>query len=182
MYGNQEGTNMSRSYRWLVLAVSLLSISAASSAQTSVAGANTSCDFDANKQLAVEYDRVELPTKKKVLGNSVPYGKVWAPGDKPLTLFANTPFAVGGKSFPNGAYTMFLLPEQKSWTLIISKGTDTSGKYDEAQDLARIPMQFGELPQSEPAFTAYFAHVAANQCNLRLDLEKVRSWVVFEQK
>ncbi len=173
---------MFRSYRWLVLAVSLIFIPAASPAQTSVADANTSCNFDANKQLAVEYHRVELPTKKKVLGNSVPYGKVWAPGGKPLTLFANTPFSVGDKSFPDGAYTMFLLPEQKSWTLIISKSSDTSGKYDEAQDLARIPMQFGDLLQSEPAFSAYFAHVAADQCNLRLDLEKSRSWVVFQQK
>ncbi len=43
-------------------------------------------------------------------------------------------------------------------------------------------MQFGDLLQSEPAFSAYFAHVAADQCNLRLDLEKSRSWVVFQQK
>ena len=77
---------------------------------------------------------------------------------------------------------MFIVPEEKSWTLVISKSTDTSGKYDEAQDIARIPMQFGKLQQAEPAFTAYFAHIAPDQCNLRLDLEKARAWVVFKRK
>ena len=170
------------SSRWLILAVSLFTISAVSFAQTSVSDANTTCNFDPNKQLAVDFRRVELAPKKKALGNSIPYGKVWAPGGKPLTLFANTPFTVGGKDISDGAYTMFILPEEKSWTLIISKSTDTSGKYDEAQDVARIPMEFGKLPQAEPAFIAYFAHIAPDQCNLRLDLEKARAWVVFKRK
>ncbi len=50
------------------------------------------------------------------------------------------------------------------------------GKYDEQQDLARIPMQFGELPKPESEFTAYFAHVAPDQRNMRLDLQKARAW------
>lgn len=170
------------SLRWFIVAVPLLTISAVSLAQTSVADTNTTCNFDSNKQLAVEYRRVELTPKKKALGNSIPYGKVWTPGGKPLTLFANTAFTVGGKDIADGAYTMFILPEEKSWILIVSKSTDTSGKYDEAQDLARIPMEFGKLPQTEPAFSAYFAHIAPDQCNLRLDLEKARAWVVFKRK
>lgn len=169
------------SFRWLLLVVSLFTISAGCIAQTSVSDDNTACNFDPNKQLAVEYRRVEFPPQKKALGSTIPYGKVWVPGGKPLTLFANTTFTVGGKNFSDGAYTMFILPEEKSWILIISKSTDTGGKYNSAQDVARIPMQFGELPQAEPEFTAYFAHVAADQCNLRLDLEKARSWVVFKQ-
>lgn len=173
---------MFSSSRWLILAVSLVVISVASPAQTSDSDANTACNFDSNKQLAVEYRRVDLAPKKKALGNSIPYGKVWAPGGKPLTLFANTAFAVGGKDVSNGAYTLFIVPEEKSWTLVVSKSTDTSGKYDEAQDIARLPMQSGKLLQPEPAFTAYFAHVAPDQCNLRLDLEKARNWLVFKRK
>jgi hypothetical protein len=170
------------SFRWLILAVPLLTVPAVCLDQPSVPDLNTTCNFDSSKQLDVDYSRFELPTKKKAFGTSVPYGKVWAPGGKPLTLFANTPFTVGGKDISDGAYTMFILPEEKSWILVISKSTDTSGKYDEAQDLARIPMELGELPQAEPAFSAYFAHIAPDQCNLRLDLEKARAWVVFRWK
>ena len=84
------------------------------------------------------YRRIQFLPQEKVLGNKALYGKVWAPGDKPLTLFANTPVTVGGKDISDGAYTMFILPEEKSWTLIISRSTDTSGKYDESQDLAGV--------------------------------------------
>ncbi len=151
-------------------------------AQTGQTNATTACNFDSNNQLAVEYQRIQVNPKKRVLGGEIPYGKIWTPGDKPMKLFTNTPVAVGSTEIPIGAYTMFVIPEQKKWTLIISKSSDTSGKYNEQLDLARIPMQFGKLDESEPEFTAYFAHVAANQCNLRLDLQKARAWVVFQQK
>ena len=168
--------------RWFVLAVPLLTISAVSLDRPSVSDTNTTCNFDSSKQLDVDYSRFELAPKQKVFGSAVPYGRVWAPGGKPLMLFANTAFTVGQKDISDGAYTMFILPEEKSWTLVISKSTDTSGKYDETQDLARIPMEFGQLNDAEPAFSAYFAHVAPDQCNLRLDLEKTRAWVVFRRK
>ena len=173
---------MHRVLGWFVLSLSVLLIPGISVAQTSKPNATTACNFDPNKQLAVEYQRIQVNPKKKVLGNEIAYGKVWTPGDKPMTLFTNTPVTVVGKEIPIGAYTIFVIPEEKKWTLIISKSTDTSGKYDEQQDLARIPMQFGKLDRAEPEFTAYFAHVAANQCNLRLDLQKARAWVVFQRK
>ena len=173
---------MHRVLGWFVLALSILVIPGISAAQTSRPNATTACNFDPNKQVAVEYQRIQVDPKKKVLGNEIPYGKVWTPGDKPMTMFTNTPVTVAGEDIPIGAYTMFVIPEEKKWTLIISKSTDTSGKYDEQQDLARIPMQFGKLQRAEPEFTAYFAHVAANKCNLRLDLQKARAWVVFQRK
>ena len=163
----------------LLLAAFFLSVGVTVAFAASAADANTTCNFDPNKQIAVDYERVQLSSGKKV---SVPYGKVWAPGGKPLTLFTNTPVNVGGKELPDGAYTMFIIPQEKSWTLVISKSTETSGKYDKASDLARIPMDFGELPQPEPEFSAYFAQTGTNQCNLRLDMGKDRAWVVFQRK
>ena len=99
-----------------------------------------------------------------------------------MTMFTNTPLTVVGKDVPIGAYTLFVIPEEKSWTLIISRSTDRSGKYHEQQDLARIPMQSGELPSSEPQFSVYFAHVAADQCSMRLDVDTARSWIAVSEK
>jgi hypothetical protein len=67
-----------------------------------------------------------------------------------MKFLTNTPVAVAGTDIPIGAYKMFVIPDEKKWTLTISKSTDTSGKYDEQQDLVRIPMQFGKLPEAEP--------------------------------
>ena len=120
--------------------------------------------------------------KRFQFGHEIPYNRVWAPGGRPLTMFINHPVIVGDKELPIGAYTMFIIPSEKQWTLIISRSTDTSGKYDERDDLVRVPMERGELPQAENQFSVYFAHQAPNRCSMRLDLAKERAWIVFQEK
>lgn len=150
-------------------------------AQGTTSTATATCNFDDEKQLAVEYQRVTLNPKKPIPGQ-VPFGKVWAPGGKPMTLFTNTPIQVGPRMLPVGAYTMFAIPTAKQWTLIVSKSTDMSGAYDEQQDLVRVPMQSGELPSPEPEFSVAFEHVAPGQCNIRLDLDKTGHFVTFQKR
>ena len=72
----------------VALLVSVVSVS--SVAQTAGSNATTACNFDPNKQLAVEYQKISVNPKKKVLGDEIAYGKVWTPGDKPMKLFTNT--------------------------------------------------------------------------------------------
>jgi hypothetical protein len=43
-------------------------------------------------------------------------------------------------------------------------------------------MESGEVPMPEPQFSASFAHVAPNQCSLRLEMANKGSWVTFERK
>ena len=150
---------MFASFRWFILAVTVVAISVAAPAQTSASDANTTCNFDSNKQLAVEYRRVEPTKKKDGMGKSIPYGKVWAPGGKPLTLFANTAFAVGWQ----GHFPMAPTPCSSSRTkspgpLSFRKVPTLAANTTKRRILRGIPMQFGKLPQAEPAFTACFAH------------------------
>src|SRR5271166_4820021 len=114
---------MSRFRYLLVLAVSLLFCSS-SFGQGTTSGATASCNFDSNKQVAVEYQRVTVYARKEVFGREIPYDKTWAPGGKPLTLFLSSPMTVGGKELSTGAYTMFVIPSEKRWTLVVSKSTD----------------------------------------------------------
>jgi len=165
----------------LVLLATLLFTSGAFAQGTS-AQATATCDFDSSKQLVVEYQRIAVNSKKLVLGHEIPYNKVWAPGGGAMALFASSPVEVGGKNIPAGGYTMFVVPSENDWTLIISKATDRSGRYDEQDDLVRLPMQYGQLASPEDEFSVYFAHVAPDQCSMRVDLEKARAWVVFDKK
>lgn len=75
-----------------------------------------------------------------------------------------------------------MIADETKWTLIISRSTDTSGKYDEPQDRVRVPMRWGELSSPESTFSIDFAHLAPGQCTMRLDLQKTRAWVVFQIK
>ncbi len=169
-------------YRLIWQLLSVLLCIAAGTALAEEKTATATCNFNRAQQLAVRYRQVVVGAKKKVLGKMIPYGQVWAPGGKPMTMFTNTPVSVGAKDVPTGAFTLFVIPDEKNWTLVISKSTDTSGKYDEHQDLARVPMQVGSLSSPEPQFSVYFAHVAPDQCNMRLDLQKARAFIPFKVK
>jgi hypothetical protein len=139
------------------------------------------CDFDANRQLAVQYQKLP-PSNKPLLGREIVYDKVWGPGGKPLTLFVSTPVSLEGRALPLGAYTMFVIPSAKKWKLIVSKSTDTSGKYDEKDDIVRATMDMGELPHAVNQFSVFFGHIAPNQCALRFELDKVGAFTTFEAK
>lgn len=163
----------------LFLAATLLSI--AVFAQDAPASASATCNFDQDKQLMVEYQPATINPKKPLAGQ-VPLGKVWAPGNKPMTLFINTPVEVGSHMLPIGAYTMFVVPTAKQWTLVVSKSTDMSGAYDEKSDLARVPMDSGELPSPESTLAVSFGHIAPDQCNIRIDLDKYGHFTAFKEK
>lgn len=146
------------------------------------APATAVCDFDSSAQLAVQYQPTSVNTSKPVFGHEVPYNKVWAPGGKPMTMFLSHGVTVDGKDIPVGAYTMFVIPSPNKWTLVVSRNTDTSGKYDKDKDLLRVAMDWGELPSPESAFSIYFAQTAPGQCTMRVDLAKSRAWVDFKKK
>jgi hypothetical protein len=150
-------------------------------AQDAPASATATCNFDEEKQVVVEYQPVTVNLKRPISGQ-VSYGKPWAPGGKPMTLFTNTPIQVGSRLLAIGAYTLFVIPNSKQWTLIVSKSTDMSGAYNEQDDLVRAPMEAGELPNAEASLNVSFGHVAPGQCNLRVDLDKFGHFTPFQEK
>lgn len=143
--------------------------------------ATATCNFDEEKQLVAEYRQVPVKVKKP-LSDQVPFGKVWAPGGKPITLFTNTPVEIGSQKLPIGAYTMFLIPESKQWTLIVSKSTEMSGTYNEKDDVARVPMESGELPSPESSLNISFGHIAKDQCAIRVSVERQGHFTTFQAK
>jgi hypothetical protein len=165
-----------------LVVIVFVSLTGAAVAQDATSGATATCNFDGDKQLAAGYQHVAINLNKPLLGHEIPSGKVWAPGGKPMTLFTNTPVVVGGKQLAVGAYTMFVIPAAKQWTLIISRDLDISGKYYETMDLVRVPMESGELPAPESQFSVSFAHVAPDQCSLRLEVATIGTYVVFQRK
>jgi len=162
--------------------IALLLIACVGIAQNANSGETVTCNFDADRQLVAEYQNIKFNPKKPPLGREIPLGRVWAPGGKPMTLMTNTPVEIGGRSLAAGGYTMFVIPTAKQWTLIVSKSTDTSGKYDESMDVVRVPMESGELPAAEAQFHVTFAHDAPGQCSLRLDVATLGNWAAFKEK
>lgn len=152
-------------------------------AQSQPSNATTTCNFDSQKQLAIDYQPITVNTKKQVLGREIPYGKAWAPGGQAMTLFTNSPVEIEGKELPTGGYNLYVVPEENNkWMLVVSRPGDKNAKYDKNQDVVRIPMDYGQLPSPESQFSVYFAHIAPNQCSMRIDLAQSRAWAVFQEK
>lgn len=70
-------------------------------AQDRTSSDTATCSFDADRELTVEYQRVSFNLKKPVFGHEIPYGKAWAPGGKPLTLFTNSAERSAERCFPS---------------------------------------------------------------------------------
>jgi hypothetical protein len=166
---------------YLVLFSSVLILTTSLFAQEDPPAASATCNFDQEKQLVVEYQHMSVNLKRS-LSSQVPFGKVWTPGGKPLTLFTNTPIQIGSRQLPMGAYTLFVVPNSKQWTLIVSKSTDISGAYNQQDDLVRVPMDSGELPTPEADLNVSFGHVAPQQCNIRIVLEKYGHFASIQER
>ncbi len=92
---------------------------------------------------------------RKIMGGLVPYGKVWRTGaDEATTLTTDKPLTIGGTQVPAGSYTLWTLPSESGWKLIINKQTGQWGtNYDEKQDLARVDMKKSSTSSPVEQFT-----------------------------
>jgi hypothetical protein len=133
------------------------------------------------KKITIDYSRPYL--KGRHVGQELaPFGKVWRTGaNEATTLTTEVDLNIGGTRVPAGKYTLWTLPSEGTWKLIINRQTGQWGtNYDQSQDLARIDMQKAALPQTVEQFTIAFDKKDENTANLNLDWENIRVWVVVK--
>lgn len=127
------------------------------------------------KKITIDYSRPYLKGRK-VGQELAPYGKVWRTGANEATALATEiDLNIGGVKVPAGKYTLYSLPSEGTWKLIINKQTGQWGtQYDESQDLARIDMKKSALPQPVEQFTISFSKTNDTTAELNLDWENTR--------
>lgn len=145
--------------------------------QNSVAQSTTStCTLSDGKQMTIRYNSVSVDESK------VRDGQVWAPGGKPPILFTQTPMNASGSEIPVGAFSLYLLPASKNWTLIVNKNVTQGSAYDQKMDLARIPLQMGEVSENNKELKLILVHAAPQQCNIRVYWAKKAGWAEFKEE
>ncbi|HYL13574.1 MAG TPA: DUF2911 domain-containing protein [Terriglobales bacterium] len=145
--------------------------------------ASAQCKFPDGQTIKVDYSSPRAKSRK-IFGGLVPYGEVWRTGANEATTFiTDTDLTIGGKEVPAGSYTIFTIPNQDKWTLIINKKTGEWGipyKY-EADELARVDMQVSKTPAPVENFTIDFDQMGG-ACTMRLEWENTRATVQFAEK
>ncbi len=145
--------------------------------------AKSTFDLGGGKSVTIDYSSPRAKGRK-IYGELVPFGQVWRTGANEATTFVTTAdLNVGGTTVPAGSYTLFTVPNQDKWTLILSKktgewGTDYPGA---SNDLARIDMKVSKLPSPVEDFTISFEK-AGNGANLNIDWESTRASAMISKK
>ena len=135
------------------------------------------CDFDDGQEISIRYNSLIANPKDEPRN-----GKVWTPGGGPMTLFTATAVTLNNSTIPIGAYSVYVIPGKKEWTLIVNKNVTAGAAYDERQDVARSPMELGEVETPPRELQVSFAHIAPKTCSIRLYYSKTGAFTEFKEK
>jgi DUF2911 family protein len=177
-------TNMRKSSLLIGIFLAALALGAIPiDGQLASPSARASCKFADGKTITVNYSSPRM-RGRKIFGDLVPFGEVWRAGaDEATTFVPNADVIVGGKNVPAGKYTLFTLPAQTKWTLIVSKQTGEWGiPYPgERYDFARMEMKVAKLSSPLENFTISFDRTETN-CTMKLDWETTRASIDIAEK
>jgi hypothetical protein len=136
----------------------------------------------AGKKIAVSYSRPSMKGRA-IFGGLVPWGEVWRTGANEATTFTTeADVVIGGLKVPKGEYSLFTIPTEKQWTLVINKTAKQWGafKYDAAQDLGRVPMTVATAAKPVEQFTIELVP-AGKKATLKLSWDKTVASVAIVQ-
>src|SRR5437899_1132506 len=145
--------------------------------------ASAQCKFSDGKSIKVDYSSPRVKGRK-IFGGLVPYDQVWRTGANEATTFVTTAnLTAEGKDIPAGNYTIFTVPAQDKWMLIINKHTGEWGipyKY-ESEELARVPMYVSATSSPVENFTINL-NQSDGSCTLQMSWENTQASVKISEK
>jgi hypothetical protein len=166
-----------------IAAASIAALSLAGSASAEKDRASPHADVTATlagKPIKVSYGRPFMKGRA-IFGGLVPWGQVWRTGaDEATTFTTEADVVIGGLKVPKGEYSLFTLPTEKQWTLVLNRTAKQWGafKYDAAQDLGRAPMTVTTATKPVEQFTIEMVP-AGKQLTLRLSWDKTVATVAI---
>ena len=110
-----------------------------------------------------------------IFGELIEYNKVWRLGANEATeieFFQNV--KIGDTKVKKGRYTLYCIPSEDKWTLLLNKDTDSWGAfvYDAKKDIARVDVPVQALPTAIEAFSMSFEKNSGS-FNLNIGWDKV---------
>jgi hypothetical protein len=119
---------------------------------------------------------------RTIFGSLVPYGQVWRTGANNATKITfSTPVKLNGTEIAAGSYSIYTIPGEGEWTIIINKNVGQSGtQYDEKADVARFKATPVTLTKPMETFVIEFTEIRDESALLNLVWEKTLVPIRFE--
>ena len=123
--------------------------------------------------IEINYNR---PSKRGrvVFGNLVPYGKIWRTGANSGTeLTFSTDVTVAGSVINAGTYTLFTIPNEESWEVMLYSQTDlwsVPRDWDESKIIFRSSFDANVSTDGDSmeTFSIWIGNVTNNDCHLNM--------------
>jgi hypothetical protein len=169
---------MTRSTTVFLAGFATLALAGAASAQRYTSPPASVDAVIAGDHITIEYYAPSMHGRK-IMGNLVPYGEVWCTGANWATkITTEADLDINGLKLPKGSYSIWTLPDDKQWMLIINKQTGQFHlNYDESQDFARVKMNLKALNSPVETFKIELAGTGGNKGTLSLLWENTNAWV-----
>tara|TARA_R110002126_G_scaffold1440_1_gene8256 strand:- start:2847 stop:3410 length:564 start_codon:yes stop_codon:yes gene_type:complete len=121
---------------------------------------------------------------RTIFGEWEPYGEVWRAGANEATEITITePVLMNMKVVDAGTYSLFTIPNEDSWTIILNNGLGQWGAFDynEQLDAFRFEVSVKHLETPVEAFTIEFSdlHGSTTVMSLSWDVVKVEIPIRF---
>lgn len=135
-----------------------LSISAQEKVQIKLTSASPSATFQqeiGSSTIKMAYSR-PLARERKIFGELVPFGKLWRTGASDCTTIStNEDITFGENILKTGTYSIFSIPSENEWTIIINSDITLHGEtgYDEKKDVMRFTVPTEKTTNFYETFT-----------------------------
>jgi len=119
---------------------------------------------------------------REIFGKQTPFDKVWRTGANEATeikFYQDVEFA--GKKVKAGTYSLFTIPGEKDWTIILNSELDYWGaySYNEKKDVVRATAPASQSPTTVENFTIQFDKKADRQGVMKIAWDKTVVEVPF---
>jgi len=169
---------MTRFAPLLLAGFAALALTSTASAQRDTSPPASASAVIGGNHIVIEYYAPSM-YGRKIIGSLVPYGEVWCTGANWATkITTETALDINGLKVPKGSYSIWTLPNEKQWLLIINKQTGQFHlDYSDAQDFGRVKMNLKPLSSPVETFKIELASTGANAGTLSLNWENTSAWV-----
>ena len=121
--------------------------------------------------VSVWYSRLGM-RGRRIFGGLVPYGQVWRTGaNEPTSISFSDQAKLEGHDVPAGTYSLYTMPGEEEWTIIINKKTAGFARHDEKEDLVRFKVKPTQTSVPIETFTINISDVSMNSANVELAWE-----------
>lgn len=119
-------------------------------------------------EVTVEYSRPGIKDRA-IFGDLVPFGKVWRTGANASTKIKfSTDVKLEGHPVPAGEYSLYTIPGEHEWKIIINKKLDSGQDHDASADLVTFKVKSKLIPLPVERFTIQIANMTDNSAQIIL--------------